>query len=45
MNKIKNIFFNKEAFMYLIFGVLTTAVDYIVALLCFHGAEIGRAHV
>jgi Predicted membrane protein len=42
MNKIKNIFFNKEAFMYLIFGVLTTAVDYIVALLCFHGAGFGE---
>ena len=42
MNKIKNIFFNKEAFMYLIFGVLTTAVDYIVALLCFRGAGFGE---
>lgn len=42
MNKIKNIFFNKEAFMYLIFGVLTTAVDYIVALICFHGAGFGE---
>ncbi len=42
MNKIKNIFFNKEAFMYLIFGVLTTAIDYIVALLCFHGAGFGE---
>ena len=42
MNKIKNIFFNKEAFMYLIFGLLTTVVDYIVALLCFHGAGFGQ---
>lgn len=42
MNKIKHIFFNKEAFMYLVFGVLTTVVDYIVALACFHGAEFSE---
>lgn len=42
MNKIKNIFFNKEAFMYVIFGVLTTVVDYIAAVLCFHGVGLGE---
>jgi len=42
MSKIKNILLNKEAFMYIIFGVLTTAVDYIAAILCFHGAGFGE---
>ncbi len=42
MDKIKHIFFNKEAFMYLVFGVLTTVVDYIAALACFHGAKFSE---
>lgn len=42
MNKIKKIFFNREAIMYLIFGVLTTVVDYIAALFCFHGIKLGE---
>lgn len=36
-NKIK-----KETFLYLVFGVLTTIVDYAVAMFLFHGLHTGE---
>lgn len=43
MKKIRELYDrNKEMLMYLLFGVLTTAVDYIAALLCFEAAGIGE---
>lgn len=42
MKRLKNIFFNKEAFMYVVFGVLTTAVDYLAAMICFKVWKIGE---
>ena len=42
MNRIKKIFLNKEAFMYVLFGVLTTVVDYIAAVVCFKICKISE---
>ena len=43
MNKIKEIFGkSREAVMYLIFGILTTLVDYIAAMCCFGLLELGE---
>lgn len=43
MNNIKLLLSQgKEAMMYIMFGVLTTVVDYIVALGCFHFFDIGE---
>ena len=43
MNKIKEIFGkSRETIMYLIFGILTTLVDYIAAMCCFGLLDLGE---